>query len=227
MTTPSGTQGQRCGPPAGPTGAARPSRGVARALTGRSGLAVAVAACVVGAALALFANAATWTRAEAYDGATASATADGVLTGVVRVELTGGDVSAGVTALALLGLAAAVAVLATRGTARRLVGLLAAAAGAGLLVLALRVVVDPAAATLGADDVAALSPSGDARLAGGASLTGAPVAAALGGLVLAAAGALTVALGRRWPGMAGRYQTRAARPVDTWDALERGDDPTA
>jgi uncharacterized membrane protein (TIGR02234 family) len=61
-----------------------------------------------------------------------------------------------------------------------------------------------------------------------------------GGLVLLAAGALTVVRGRHWPGMSSRYETPAARasretasvreqsttPKGLWDALDRGEDPT-
>ncbi len=58
------------------------------------------------------------------------------------------------------------------------------------------------------------------------------LATALGGLAVAAAGALTVVRGKEWPGLAARYD-RPSRPAgkpqtdaQVWDALDRGDDPT-
>jgi uncharacterized membrane protein (TIGR02234 family) len=64
-----------------------------------------------------------------------------------------------------------------------------------------------------------------------------PLATVLGGLLVAAAGGLTLARGRDWPGMGARYDrpSGSARPGSArpeteaalWDALDRGDDPTA
>jgi hypothetical protein len=53
-----------------------------------------------------------------------------------------------------------------------------------------------------------------------------------GGVLLAAAGLLTIARGRRWPGMSARYDRPGAAPptgddpASLWKALDRGDDPT-
>jgi hypothetical protein len=110
-------------------------------------------------------------------------------------------------ALALVALAGAGAVLATRGLLRTAVGVLLLVCGLGLA-------------------VGALSQLGSGAAAGWV------LAAALGGLAVAAAGVLTVARGRAWPGMAARYErpVPAAGPPKTgaqfWDALDRGDDPT-
>ncbi|MBL7500580.1 Trp biosynthesis-associated membrane protein [Frankia sp. CNm7] len=194
-----------------------------RRLAGRSGLGTAVVGCLVGAALVLFANSATWVRAEVADAATA---VGGVGAASLRVSLSGGDLAPAVSALGLLGLAAVVALVATRGAGRRVVGTLVAAAGVGVLVLAARVVADPDAAALRARQASELAPSGQPRLTDSATLTAAPVAVLLGGLVLLGAGALAVAFGGRWPAMGGRYQTRSRRPLDDWDAIERGHDPT-
>ncbi|HEV2088276.1 MAG TPA: Trp biosynthesis-associated membrane protein, partial [Cryptosporangiaceae bacterium] len=61
-----------------------------------------------------------------------------------------------------------------------------------------------------------------------------PVLGLLGGLLVAGAGGLGLARGRRWARMGGRYDSPAARPsvpsrdaAGVWDALDRGDDPTA
>jgi LPXTG-motif cell wall-anchored protein len=106
-------------------------------------------------------------------------------------------------ALGLVALAGAGALLATRGLVRAAVGVLLLLCGFGL--------VAGAAARLPA---------------------GWPVATALGGLLVAGAGGLTLARGRRWPGLGTRYDrpAGAARAPETgtelWDALDRGDDPT-
>ena len=60
--------------------------------------------------------------------------------------------------------------------------------------------------------------------------------AALGGLVVMIGGAWTVLRGATWAGLGSRYErTRpadrdgedAVNPVSVWDALDRGEDPTA
>jgi len=46
-------------------------------------------------------------------------------------------------------------------------------------------------------------------------------------------GVLTVVRGRTWKGLGSSYEARGAKPVEpvtdkgVWDALDRGDDPTA
>jgi hypothetical protein len=177
---------------------------------GRRELAYAVVACLAGAGLAVFAATRTWVVEEGY-----------------RVEplpplglaRSGADLVPWLPAVALVGLAGAGAVLATRGVARLVAGMLLC--GCGLAVAA-------GAAT---------------RLGGGSA--GWPVAAALGGLILAAAGVLVVWRGRRWPALGARYERRpagAADPTrrreraagdpggdpggDAWAALDRGEDPT-
>lgn len=55
--------------------------------------------------------------------------------------------------------------------------------------------------------------------------------AVLGAVPVALGGLLVVLRARRWPQPRGRYDTRPSRttgtPRDTWDALDRGEDPTA
>jgi hypothetical protein len=66
----------------------------------------------------------------------------------------------------------------------------------------------------------------------GAATPAWPLLTALGGLVVAGAGALTVARGKKWPGMAARYDrpSQVSGPprseAQIWDALDRGEDPT-
>jgi Tryptophan-associated transmembrane protein (Trp_oprn_chp) len=108
----------------------------------------------------------------------------------------GSDGSAAATALALVGLAGAGAILLVRGWARVGIGVVVAVAGAGVLAVG-------------------LGPRGIGWFAG--------LAVMLGGLV-------TTWRGRRWDAPAGRFRT-GPRPDragarDTWDALDRGEDPT-
>lgn len=138
---------------------------------------------------------------------------------------TGGELRAWLPALGWVALAAAGALLATRGLARRLVGVVLGLAGAG---------VAAGAATLLAREQVG---------------PGWPLVVTVAGLLLAAAGVLVVWRGAGWPAMGARYQRTAAparvggrdpgganpggrgpggpdRPEDLWEALERGEDPT-
>jgi hypothetical protein len=56
-----------------------------------------------------------------------------------------------------------------------------------------------------------------------------PLLCTVGGVLVAAAGVFTVVRGSRWPGMGSRYERRGTprEDVPLWDALDRGDDPTA
>lgn len=120
------------------------------------------------------------------------------------VTMTGQQLAGGIRPLALVGLVAVVALVATRRTGRLLVGLVVAAAGAGIAYQA--------------------AESGGS---GWAWVT------RVAGVLVAVAGVLVVARGRRWDSLSSAYQVPAARPVDTvsdkgvWDALDRGEDPTA
>jgi hypothetical protein len=97
----------------------------------------------------------------------------------------------------LFCLAAVGGVLATRRTGRRLVGVAITLIGATTLV---------------AGDTAA---------------------ARVGGVLMVVSGAVTAWYGPRWNAMSARYGAGAgetepeARPHDLWDALDRGEDPTA
>jgi tryptophan-associated transmembrane protein len=120
----------------------------------------------------------------------------------LRTEHTGGELRAWLPACGWVALAGAGALVATRAAARRLVGGLLVVSGLGI-----------AGAAIGADLTA-----------------GWPLLAVAGGLAVAAAGALAVARGDRWPAMGTRYErTRPdqASETDLWRALDRGEDPTA
>ncbi|MEE6260716.1 Trp biosynthesis-associated membrane protein [Plantactinospora sonchi] len=176
----------------------------------------AVLLCLLGAGLAVFASTRTWA---------VELTARPAPLPAIRTVRTGGDLLPWLPALALVGLAAAGAVLATRGLGRRLVGVLLTLVGAGLL---------------------AGGVYGGFGLAPGGISVGWPVLCALGGLLTAAAGVVTAVRGAGWPVMGARYErsrpgggpAKADRTPETadrvegrrttaaWDALDRGEDPT-
>ena len=121
-------------------------------------------------------------------------------------------------ALGLVLLGAAVAQL-TRGAVATLA--LPAVAGAGAVLLVrnrTRVLIGLALVLLAAGMIAA----------GWSPLRGAAVAA---GALVASGGAMVTLRTRRWPQPRGRYDSPAPRadrgPRDTWDALDRGEDPAA
>ncbi|MFF4649060.1 TIGR02234 family membrane protein [Streptomyces sp. NPDC001380] len=204
-----------------PQAAAAPGTpGTAPARGGRRSLALMLLLTLAGAVLVLWAVGRTW--------------AEGSAAGLGRAHLsvTGRQVSGVPGALALVGLASAVAVLAVRRAGRLAVGALVALAGAGAAV----------AAALGAADTAAV----DAEAARSTALAAAsatrvthtawPWLAVAGGVLLCAAGLLTLLRGRDWPSMSSRYDAPAGRaraprreatPADLWNALDRGEDPTA
>jgi uncharacterized membrane protein (TIGR02234 family) len=189
---------------------------------GRLGLGAAVAGCVLGAALVLGSAEATWVTTRISDGATALGAA---ASAPLPIRLGGSTLAPAVGALGLVGLAAAVALVATRRRGRTVVGVLLALTGLGIVLLAGRIALDPLAAVRGAAQVTALAPSGDVHV-GTLHRTAGPWVASVGGLLVAITGVLVALRGGAWPGMGGRYQSRAERPVDAWDAIERGQDPT-
>jgi uncharacterized membrane protein (TIGR02234 family) len=194
--------------------------------SGRRELGAALIAGLAGATLALLAAGRVWLRLSAPRPAPLPNAA---------VALSGRALEPLVPALGVVGLAGLVALLATRGRARQAVGALYAACGVLLAVRALGRVGGPS-------QPAALGLLADAGKASGlppnpsigtATVVAWPILAAVAGLAMFAAGAIVVLRSRRWPGMSGRYDppvpaaTRAAAPETVWDALDRGDDPTA
>ncbi|HEX4814336.1 MAG TPA: Trp biosynthesis-associated membrane protein [Nonomuraea sp.] len=137
---------------------------------------------------------------------------------------TGGDLSPVLTPVTLAGLAGVVAVLATKGAGRRVVGGVLALCGAGA-----------AAGTWTALDAASVT----AWLAERNALRGDlpweivplwPAVAGLGAALMIAGGVVATVRGGRWAGMSARYERGAPVPERDdkamWDALDRGDDPT-
>ncbi|GAB1646075.1 Trp biosynthesis-associated membrane protein [Krasilnikovia sp. MM14-A1259] len=185
----------------------------------------AALACAAGAGLALYAATRTWS---------VQVTVRPGLTDL-RATRTGAEQMPWLVALALVAIAGAGALLATRGVTRRLLGGLIAVIGVGLAATAI-------AGRAGLDAGAA-----------GAAATLGPAACVLGGALVALAGWWAARHGHEWSAMGSRYergsaapppssaprltdareasgaQPRETPPVDTravWDALDRGDDPT-
>ncbi|MER5702922.1 Trp biosynthesis-associated membrane protein [Micromonospora sp. NPDC002296] len=173
----------------------------------------AVLLCLAGAGLALWASTRTWS---------VELTVRPTPLPPVREARTGAGLLPWLSALAVVGLAGGGAVLATRGVLRRLIG---------VLLLALGVAV---AAGGGYGLVAAFDGEVSRQW---------PALCLAGGLLAGAGGALTALRGAGWPAMGARYDRPARRvavdpgpaagPVtgrrttEAWDALDRGEDPTA
>jgi len=150
-----------------------------------------------------------------------------------KATASGGDLSGALTALALTGLAGALALLATRRVARRLVGVLLIAAGVGLFGYA----VDERGSS-DASRILAAKAAAKGFASGAVDVHTASwwLAAAFGGVLVILAGLAAVGRSASWPGMSSRYESAAAKAAvavdsgssrDLWDALDRGEDPTA
>jgi uncharacterized membrane protein (TIGR02234 family) len=199
----------------------------------------ALLAGAVGAGLVLLAVRAQWAQAVFTPQKPLSAEV---------VNVSGTDLVPLAGALALAALAGLVAVIATRGVARRAVGVLLALFGAGagaavLTTVTAQTVLSVAAGKVASPESAALSgtagsttsgSSGSGAVvvtgsAGHAIMTGAPwhIAVIVGALLIFAAGLATALRGQDWPVMSTRYDapgTRAAaaagdgRPARAADA---------
>jgi uncharacterized membrane protein (TIGR02234 family) len=149
------------------------------------------------------------------------------------LQVTGRTVDSAPTALALVALAGVVAVLATRGIVRRVVGGVLTLAGVGLMWRAIAAASPMSAGrarSLVADrrrtvDLTGVTPHV-------ATHAGWAVLSAVCGALVAVAGGLIAWRGQRWQVMSTRYeapdpereQARAATTM--WTALDRGEDPT-
>ncbi|GLW97364.1 hypothetical protein Misp02_14510 [Microtetraspora sp. NBRC 16547] len=201
-----------------------------RPRTARSSLAAWLIGCAAGAGLVLLAAGREWAVVD-YGGA-----------GGAPVPVNGGDAVPGLTPLALAALAAVLAVFATRGVWRRLVGVVLAVCGAAVAALAWPSRL-PARAIEHAESMRSL-----AGQAAHVTVSAWPWAGVAGGGVLAAGGVVAVLLGGGWPGMSGKYERRpggagragaGGRPERPgrpgrkvtgdralWDAIDDGTDPT-
>ena len=155
------------------------------------------------------------------------------------VHLSGRTLDGGPTALAVVALAGVVAVLATRGWARRVVGAVLVVTGVVLIWRSARwfATVSLARAVQGASHlqgVSAVDPH--SRVTVQSSW---PALSVLAGVLVLLAGALVVWRGGTWRGLGGRYAAptpsgsavdadveRTRADLSLWRALDRGEDPT-
>lgn len=191
-------------------------------LSGRNAFAVALALDLVGAGAALLISTRPWQSVVTHR---PRPFADTLL------HVSGRTVDAGPTALAVVAIAGLVAVLATRGVARRVVGVLLLLAGLGLVwrsVAAVRAIGMGRAQSLAASKHPGITLGTHVEV----HLQWPILSAIAGGLVVAA-GALIASRGHRWAGMSSRYEPpsgsddRARADATMWAAIERGDDPTS
>jgi uncharacterized membrane protein (TIGR02234 family) len=186
-------------------------------VTGTRGRAVAVVACLAGAGLVLLASSRAWAELPASGGG---------LVPSGPAPLTGRDLVPLAYACGLAALAGTLALLATRGWPRRVVGVLLVVLGGAALLSGLT----------GAGAQAVRDAAGTAAEAP-VTRTAWPWVSHAGAVLVVAAGVLTAAVGHRWAGMSDRYDAPAAReqgraarrPADAgdlWSALDRGEDPT-
>jgi uncharacterized membrane protein (TIGR02234 family) len=193
---------------------------------------LALFGCVVGAGLTLFAAGRPWAEGQAVQGSLRA-----------PLAVSGASLAPVVPALALAALAGALAILATRGLARRLAGFAVQLCGIGAAVAA-ALQLHPAGTTLAARAGNALG-TGSATATGGG--TAWPALAILGGLLVIGAGTAAAWRGPTWPAMSARYEAPAATTrngspateaptrerttdgdgaLEQWRAMDRGEDPT-
>jgi uncharacterized membrane protein (TIGR02234 family) len=192
---------------------------------GRERLAV-LALGVVGAALALLTATRPWLDVTVKD----------PLVGSGRLHPDGREVAALVPAAALVALAAAVTAVTMRRVGRQVAGLLLVAAGGAIASAAVSVINGPSGAAEETVRQATGRTGGLAVVTAGA--TGWPWVAVVAAVPIVLAGATTVVRGRGWSGLSARYDapgdsddpsppTDPTEPEVAWDALSRGEDPTA
>jgi uncharacterized membrane protein (TIGR02234 family) len=181
---------------------------------------------LVGAGVALLVSSRTWQSAHFLRSGL----------GDIDAGLTGRNIDSSPTALALAALAGIVALIATRGLARRVVGGLVAVVGVALVWRSLRsagAVSASRARSIVEDHHQGIAlPSAAQHVAVHAAW---PVLSAIAGALVMVAGVLVAVRGHRWQSMAARYSApsdvddadaRKRADLALWNAIERGDDPT-
>lgn len=192
-----------------------------RQLAGPRGLSIAAAGCVLAGAVVVLTGGRAWLRFTVVEAPLPD----------LRATLSGHAVASAAVPLALVVLAGAIALPATRRVGRRLTGVLLVLAGLGIVVGCVHVLAAPAS-------VAAAQA---VRLAGRTgvpasmvSVTAWPWLALVGGVIAMLVGSATLRWGAAWPAMGRRYEAgrrpapRAAEVAEAsmWDRLDKGDDPT-
>ena len=172
------------------------------------GLKAALAGCLLSAALILFGAGRTWANVAYPDRPR---------------TVTGHDLVASLTTWGLLALAGVVAVAATKRWGRTFVGAALTAAGTTAAALTAKAIREVDVRVLELDVLRRLTVSPTAL-----DLTVWPYVTLAGGVLLAATGILVAARGPRWAGLSSKYDAPAApKDGDLWDAMDRGEDPTA
>lgn len=146
------------------------------------------------------------------------------------VVVSGAQAAPALAPLGIVALALALALTIAGRAARLVLGAVLALLGAGIVVLALPNVLDPAAGTHGAIS-AATGVTEVGRLVAARSGTGWPVVGVVSGALAALLGLVVLARGRRWTTGGRRFRSdvpaaAATDPIAEWDALSRGTDPT-
>jgi uncharacterized protein involved in response to NO len=176
----------------------------------------AVVACFVGGLLILLAGGRQWahTAVRGIEGGAA-----------VGLTVTGHQVASSLPALGIALLALSAAIVAASGLMRRLVGIMIVIVSATAVGVSVGARSDVSAALerreVGAQGIVVH-----------ATANGWWVVAALGGLLALAAGVMTVIRANRWSALGERYDAPRTKPTadpstGAWDALDRGEDPTA
>jgi len=158
------------------------------------------------------------------------------LRGSVTVQATGAQLRPELAAIALVAVAAAAAIVATSGWARRLVGVLVAAAGGWAVWLSLApgdaVPGDAVPGRAGSGTALESGPPADAVAVGLPAHTAAPLLGIGAGLLLVAAAVGVVCWANAMPRLGARYAAPGTarrvpdRDTQWWDALDAGQDPT-
>lgn len=201
--------------------------------TARRELRLAVLLGLLGSGLVLLAVRQTWLSIASGDSLTIDA---------VRTTVRGSSVSDFAQPGGLVGIAGVLAIAATRRLGRVVVGALVLAAAVAVVIDVLGILTAGVVATAVSNAAEGSCASGlrdgaqqclsSFRDAQESTLW--PLLTVVGAVALAAAGLLVAIRGRRWAALSSSYQPPVARekaaPVTdkgVWDALDRGDDPTA
>ncbi|GII26664.1 Trp biosynthesis-associated membrane protein [Planotetraspora mira] len=206
------------------------------ARTARRALTAWLITCAVGAGLVLVAAGRAW--------ATVTFRSQAGALGPGKVAVTGTEIVASLTPATLAALAATVAVLATRGLARRAIAVVIGLCGVAVAAASCTGTRSEAIAAA-AREHATSSMMSSGRPVSESLVWAWPLLSIAGGLVLVAAGVVAVVGSARWPGMSSRYdradggsrtgssgERRSARPRKVtgeralWEALDEGADPT-
>ncbi len=175
----------------------------------------ALIALVIGAALLLLGYSMPWASVSIpiVTGGPASS----------QVELSGHDIASLASMAGWIAAAGLAGIIATRTWGRVIVGAIVALAGAGSALAAVWFAV----ASSGLIKAAAESHAGEALAdLGEFSITVWWIPTLLASLLVLAAGLLTCARGRMWPGLGRKYDRTNPRQLTAWQALDQGQDPT-